>query len=149
MTPAGIDPDLAPRQPWSDPVLLVAVLVGGLVGTLARYGLDVTWPTPTGGFPWVTFVINASGALALGALLAAIGRADHPPRWLRPLFGTGLLGGWTTYSTLMVEVAVLGKGGDVGTGALYLAASLVAGLTAVVVGKAGVALLWPRRVVLG
>jgi len=117
--------------------------VGGFIGTLARYGLDVAWPTAPGHFPMVTFVINTSGAFALGGLLTAIGRAHQPPRLLRPFAGTGILGGWTTYSTLMVEVAVLGKQDDLATAGIYVAATFVAGLLAVVAAMSLVRALWP------
>ena len=54
----------------------------------------------------------------------------------RPFLVVGLLGGWTTYSTLAVEAVLLGKGAHVGLAAAYLAASLVGGLALVTLGAA-------------
>jgi len=116
--------------------VLLAILAGGLLGTVGRYGVGLVWPAAVGGFPSATFVINTSGAFALGLLLSVIlGRAGHP-RHLRAFVGTGLFGGWTTYSTLAVESTTLVKGGHVAVAAAYLGATLVAGLAAAVAGIA-------------
>ena len=141
------DPDLGPEAEGpSGPIeprgvheltLLVAVLVGGVLGTLGRYELDLAWPTPAGRFPWSTFVINTSGALVLGSLLTVLLLAQPlGHRQWRALLGTGVLGGWTTYSTLAAAGATLVKAGHGATAAGYLVASLGAGLAAVGLGMA-------------
>ena len=56
--------------------------------------------------------------------------------WLRPFLIVGLLGGWTTYSTLAVEATLLAKDGAVATFVAYLAATVVGGLVLVVAGHA-------------
>lgn len=143
--PLPIDPDLGPEDlappvPGHRPsaAVLAAVLAGGFLGTLARYGVATAWPAGSDGFPAATFVINTSGAFALGVLLTVI--LERLParryRYLRPFAGTGLLGGWTTYSTLVVETATLGKGGDLALAAGYLALTLVCGVSAVTLGIA-------------
>jgi len=116
--------------------VLLAVLAGGLLGTLGRYEVGQAWPAAPGGFPAATFVINTSGAFVLGLVLSVIlGRAGHP-RHLRAFVGTGLLGGWTTYSTLAVEATTLLKGAHLAVAAAYLGTTLVAGLGAAVAGIA-------------
>jgi fluoride exporter len=97
--------------------VLGAVSVGGVLGALARTALQTVWPHQVGGFPWATWVINVSGCFLIGILM----------QYLRPFFGTGVLGGYTTFSTWTVEtlqsrpgVAVLYAGGTV-LGALVAA----------------------------
>jgi CrcB protein len=55
--------------------------------------------------------------------------------WMRPLLVVGLLGGWTTYSTLAVEATLLAKDGDVVTFVAYVAATVIGGLALVVAGN--------------
>lgn len=132
----------APHPRRAAPGVLAAILAGGLLGTLGRYGVGLALPTPAGGFPADTFVVNASGALVLGFLLAAMLERGHTAPHLRPFAATGLLGGWTTYSSFAVEVADLGRRGDLAQAAGYLACTLLAGVTAsalgIALGRAGV-----------
>ncbi|MEV6488442.1 CrcB family protein [Actinoplanes sp. NPDC051633] len=75
--------------------VLAAVSAGGVLGALARYGLTAVAP---GGI-WVTWFINVSGCLLIGALY----ERTQGQRWVRPLLGTGVLGGYTTFSAAMVD----------------------------------------------
>jgi len=87
--------------------LLVAVAVGGAVGCLARYGIGLALPTPPTGWPTGTFLANLAGALLLGLLLEGLARTGPDTGWrqlARLGLGTGLLGAFTTYSTLAVEL---------------------------------------------
>ncbi|MFE9428484.1 fluoride efflux transporter CrcB [Kitasatospora sp. NPDC006697] len=108
-----------------------AVAVGGAIGACARYGLGLLWPTGHTAFPWTTLVINVVGCAVIGAFLVAIteGVPAHP--LLRPFFGTGVLGGFTTFSTYCVDIQRLVDAGRTGTGLLYLAATLVGAMLAV------------------
>lgn len=116
---------------------LASVFAGGALGTLCRYGFERAWPTAPGHFPTATFVINTSGALVLGLVLVVlIERLPHLAPRLRPLLGTGFLGGWTTYSTLVVEADTLAKGGRPAMAAGYVAVTLVCGLSAAALGIA-------------
>jgi CrcB protein len=81
--------------------LLPAIAAGGVVGALARYGLAEAWPHQVGGFPWATFVTNVAGCFLIGVLLARITPRSH--QLLRPFLGTGVLGGFTTFSTFAVD----------------------------------------------
>jgi CrcB protein len=116
--------------------VLAAIAAGGFVGTLARYEVGLAWPTASGHFPAATFTINTSGAFVLGLFLAAAVERRRTGPHLRPLVATGLLGGWTTYSTLAVEAVALSRGGHSPTAVAYLALSLVAGLAAAAAGIA-------------
>ena len=113
---------------------VLAIFVGGAVGTVARYLLDAHHPVPQGSFPWVTLVINLSGSLAIGLLVPLTEHVAARAPWVRPLLVVGFLGGWTTYSTLAVEAALLAKDGDIITFVAYLAATVIGGLTLVVAG---------------
>ena len=72
--------------------------VGAMIGAMLRYGLLVAFPLK--GFPWTIALINISGSFLLGFIAALLVR-DHP--W-RLFLGTGLLGGYTTYSTFSMDV---------------------------------------------
>jgi CrcB protein len=139
----AVDPDLDPDV-GSDavtapsPVILLTVIgLGGAVGTLARYELGRAWPTAGSyGFSWATFVANLSGAFLLGLLIAACGRWWPNAHYLRPALGTGLLGGYTTFSTYMVETVLRLDHGHAGVALVYLLATLGGGLTAALAGLA-------------
>lgn len=129
------DPDLplAGRPPL-DAQTLGAIAVGGIAGALARYGLGVAFPTAAGTFPATTLAINLTGSLLLGLLVGVLVRHENAHRLLRPALGTGVLGGYTTFSTFAVEADRLISGGHVGVAAGYLAASLAGGVVAAALG---------------
>ncbi|BBX23810.1 putative fluoride ion transporter CrcB 1 [Mycolicibacter terrae] len=100
--------------------VVAAVALGGAVGACARYGIGLAWPTPSGGFPWATLVVNVSGCALMGALMVAITEVWVGHRLLRPLLGTGVLGGYTTFSTFAGDVDTLAAAGHLGRALLYL-----------------------------
>ena len=114
---------------------IAAVAVGGVLGALARYGLAVAVPTPPGGFPTSTFLINVVGCLLIGVLLVVLELTRAHPL-LRPLLVTGGLGGFTTFSTYAVESEHLLSGGHLGTALAYLGGTPVAALAATAAGVA-------------
>lgn len=112
-----------------DPLLLAVVFVGGAIGTAVRSLLSDAFPHPDGGWPWTTFSINVIGALLLGMLLESLVRSGEDSgvrRLLRLGVGTGVMGGFTTYSTFMVETTELSWL----LGALYVVATVVVGALA-------------------
>lgn len=114
--------------------VLVAVAVGGALGTVARYELALAEPVQSGRFPWATFLANVAGSLVLGVVLAAFVSASVSHQMARALLGIGVSGGLTTFSTWMVESVLLTRDGEVDVAAGYLVVSLLAGLLAVVIG---------------
>lgn len=112
------------------PVVAV-VAVGGAIGACARYGAALVWPAHSGGFPWTTFWVNVVGCAVIGVFMVVVTEiwAVHP--LVRPFFGTGVLGGFTTFSTYAVDIQKLVEHGRPGTGFAYLAATLLAALAAV------------------
>jgi fluoride exporter len=115
---------------------MVAIFVGGAVGTVARYELDARHPIAPGHFPWVTLLINLSGSFAIGLLVPLTEFVTPRAPLARPLLIVGFLGGWTTYSTLAVEATLLAKDGAIADFVTYLVATVVGGLALVVVGTA-------------
>ena len=125
------------------PVALAVVGVGGAVGALLRWALASALPTSPGGLGWSTAIVNLTGSFLLGVLVAALAeaarRAGRAPVWhhlARLGLGTGLLGGWTTFSTLAVEVEQALDAGRAGVGVAALALSLVGGVALAGVGMA-------------
>ena len=131
----------APRRP--DPALLGGVALGGAVGSLGRWAVGLALPHDGGAFPWATFLVNVTGALAMGLLVAFLVDRPGAHRLARPVLGVGLLGGWTTFSALAVDAVGLGEGGHPGTAALYLAATFVVGVLAVAGGLRLGRAVWP------
>ena len=115
---------------------LVAIGLGGALGTLARYLLDTTYTTASGHFPATTLLINLSGSLAIGLLIPLTATLAPKVPLARPFLVVGVLGGWTTYSTLAVDAVLLGKGRHLALSAAYLAATLVGGIALVALGDA-------------
>ena len=118
-----------------------AVFAGGALGALARVGLVDLAPTQPGHWPWVTFAVNVAGAFALGYLATRLQERLPLSAYRRPLLGTGLCGGLTTFSTLQVELLGMLDDGRGGLAAAYAGASIAAGTAAIVIGTA-----WVRRV---
>ncbi|MCJ1695846.1 hypothetical protein C1I63_07040 [Rathayibacter caricis DSM 15933] len=116
------------------PILLVAA--GGSVGTAARYATALALP-PVGGLPLPTIAVNLVGAFLLGVLLESLARSgpdDGGRRTARLLLGTGVLGGFTTYSAFSLDTAELLLAGRVAEAALAVAITLVLGTSAAVLG---------------
>jgi fluoride exporter len=126
-----IDPDRGPLLPRLDPTVLVVILVGGIVGGLARYAVTEAWPAPARDFPWATFAVNTGGAFALGLLTILLAEMFAPRKLVKPLLGTGFLGAFTTFSSVMTTTDQLLAHHRGTTAIAYLGGSLVAGLAAV------------------
>jgi CrcB protein len=124
-------PGTRPRVAWS---VLGVISAGGVVGTLARYGLGVAFPHPPGGFPWATFAVNVSGCLLIGVLMVLVTDVWSAQRLLRQFLGTGVLGGYTTFSTYVVDIQHLLAAGASRTALAYLAGTVLGALAAVQVG---------------
>jgi CrcB protein len=87
----------------------------------------------------------------MGALMVVVLELARPGRYLRPFLGVGVLGGYTTFSTFMLDLHGLADGGHALTAAAYVAGSLAAGLGAIRVGALAARLAsrwsgrWPGR----
>ncbi|MDQ3734978.1 MAG: CrcB family protein [Actinomycetota bacterium] len=125
--------------------MLTAIAAGGVVGAEARYGLSTWWPNDPGHWPGTTFVINVSGSLLLGALMVVLTELKSAPRLARPFLGVGVLGGFTTFSTAMVDVHELLMAGHPTVAMAYLFGSAAAALAGVTAGSSAVRLLATAR----
>jgi fluoride exporter len=113
---------------------LLAVLLGGAVGTSLRLGVDALLPSP-----WSTLVVNAVGSFALGLLVAALW--PRVPAWTRAGLGSGVLGSFTTFSAFTVFLVAPDTPLPLALG--YAAASVVLAFGAA---WAGLRVGRPRRV---
>jgi CrcB protein len=76
---------------------LLLVVIGGMLGTAARLGIGLLVPD-AGAFPLATLIANVAGALLIGVLATRLPRSSDT----RVFLGTGVLGGFTTYSAFAV-----------------------------------------------
>lgn len=132
MTDPGV-----PRPPaWQlrpGPRTAALVALGGALGTTFRYLISSAISVP--GFPLATFLINVMGAFVLGVLLEILGRSPSPrAAGLRLLLGTGVLGGFTTYSALSVDTVALLGAEAVGIAVAYALGTLILGVAAAALG---------------
>ena len=135
-----------------DHALLPLIVLGGSLGTCGRALQEGAFPPSPGGWPWATFGANLAGALLLGLLLEALARTGPDTGWRRRArltVGTGLLGGYTTYSTFAVEVSQLSREAPYLLGAAYAVTSVLLGLAAAAAGFAIARRFTPRRTVPG
>lgn len=114
--------------------VVAVIAAGGVIGALLRYQLGRWWPTASPGFPWTTLLINVTGSLLLGVLIVVLTERRPAHRWLRPFIGTGILGGFTTFSTWCTDIVVLLHDGRPAFAALYLVGTLAGALSAGAVG---------------
>jgi CrcB protein len=113
--------------------LLLVIAVGGVLGSLARFGVaEALGPWEGSGLPWGTLTVNLLGCLAIGVIATSAWATSRA--WLRPFLITGVLGGFTTFSALALETGVLLDGGQVPLAVGYVVLTMAAGLLAVRVG---------------
>lgn len=137
--PAAATAPITLRPPYLWPGLIIVVITGGALGTLARYGIAEAVPTAKDGWPIATLIVNLAGAFILGVLLEALARRGpdiEQRRRLRLFAGTGFCGGFTTCSALAVELDLLLRDHQLAIAAGYAAVTLVGGLLAAVAGIA-------------
>jgi CrcB protein len=114
-----------------DSVLLTVVAVGGAIGATARYLVGLAWPTAPGGFPLGTLLINVVGCGLIGILMVLVTDVLTQQRLLRPFLGTGVLGGFTTFSTYALDIQQLIAGRHAGAALLYLVTTIAGALLSV------------------
>ncbi|MGV9562894.1 fluoride efflux transporter CrcB [Streptomyces sp. NPDC003480] len=135
-------------SPWQGQGPVVAVVaLGGALGAAARYAASLLWPARPGGFPWTTFGINVAGCAVIGVFMVVITEVWAAHRLMRPFFGTGVLGGFTTFSTYAVEIQRLVDAGAARIALAYLFATLAGALAAVWLAMAAARrlLAWRQR----
>lgn len=120
-----------PRERQWD--VTAAVIVGGILGAEARYGLSAAVPHAAAGFPWSTVYINIIGCFCLGILMSLLNQLSSPHRLVRPFVGIGIIGGFTTFSTFTVDTQRLIEHHRPGIAGLYVLCTLGTAAAAVAV----------------
>ena len=116
--------------------LVMAVFAGGALGTVARAALSITFPISGAQWPWPTFAVNIVGAFLLGYFTTRLQERLPLSSYRRPLLGTGVCGGLTTFSTMQVEIVKMLDGRHIGLALGYAAASLAGGYAAIQIATA-------------
>jgi len=157
-----IDPDLdhtddslnVASHPWRRRITLhrfvtvTLIGIGGGCGTLARWALESGFPVGAQLLPWTTIGINALGAGVLGAMLAWLTASGPDQGWRRRVrltVGTGVIGGFTTYSAFSIETMGFLRRGQLWSGIAYAVLTLVVGLLAAGLGDRAMSAVLRRK----
>jgi CrcB protein len=119
-----------PVFPRPDGRTIAAVFAGGALGTLARAALAEAFPHTATAWPWPTFAVNIVAAFLLGYFVTRLQERLPLSSYRRPLLGTGVCGGLSTFSTMQVEILKMLSAHAYGLAAGYAAASIAAGYAA-------------------
>lgn len=121
---------------------VIAVALGGAFGALARYNLSLKWGALHSVFPWPTLSINIIGSLLMGVTWVALLEKSRLSETYRFLLMTGMLGGFTTFSTFSLEAFLLIEKGHLILAFAYILLSIVLCIVALMLG------VWITRLVL-
>ena len=115
------------------------VFLGGGIGAMARHGMNLlaarlAW----GAFPYGTMVVNISGSIVMGVIAGVFAFKTGGPQHLRLFLTTGILGGYTTFSSFSLDTALLYERGEVGQAALYVIVSVALSIAGLFMGLAAV-----------
>jgi fluoride exporter len=121
---------------------VAAVFVGGALGTLLRAALADAFPQAATSWPWPTFAVNVVAAFLLGYFVTRLQERLPPSSYRRPLLGTGLCGGLSTFSTMQVELLKMIDAHAWGLAIGYTVASVAAGYAAIHLATAAVRRAW-------
>jgi CrcB protein len=115
----------------------IVVFLGGGLGAALRHGINIGVARLFGnGFPYATFFINVSGSFVMGLIAAWFAfKGDASQHW-RLFLTTGILGGYTTFSTFSLDAALLYERGQLALAATYVIGSVVLGLGGLFAGLA-------------
>lgn len=113
------------------------VFLGGGLGAMLRHGLNIAGVRVLGNhFPYATFFINITGSIVMGLIAGYFAfKGDASQHW-RLFLTTGILGGYTTFSTFSLDAALLYERGEVGLAAFYVIGSVVIAIVGLFAGLA-------------
>lgn len=113
----------------------VIVFLGAGLGGALRHGVNVAALRLLGpGFPYGTLTVNIVGSLVMGLMASVFALKVDPGQSWRLFLATGVLGGFTTFSTFSLDTAVLYERGEIGTAAVYVLASVAVSVAALFLG---------------
>ncbi|WP_436738975.1 fluoride efflux transporter FluC [Streptomyces sp. BBFR102] len=135
------------HSPGSQIPVVAVVALGGAAGAVLRYGAgriwrngsdaSLLWHQGMAAFPWTTLLINVVGCFAMGVLTVALKeRFTGAPRLLDPMLGTGVLGGFTTFSSYTDDTRRLIENDQPLMAVGYLFLTVAACLVGIVLGVA-------------
>ena len=120
--------------------LLLLASLGGGIGAGARHLVNVSAMRLLGAaYPWATLVVNVTGSLAMGLLVAWLARRMPMSTDLRVFLATGVLGGFTTFSAFSLDAVTLSERGEMAMAVMYVAMSVVLSIAGLMLG------LWLMR----
>ena len=123
-------------------MILAAVGVGGAVGSMARYLIAGWVQSPAwNGFPYGIFIVNVTGGFVMGLLVEGMALRFHVSPVTRAFLTTGVMGGYTTFSTFSLEAALLIERHAYGQAGAYIAGSALLSVIALFAG------LWLMRAI--
>ena len=141
--PGGaVPPSRARLLPRLDIREVAAIFAGGAIGTLLRAWLAAAFPHPPTAWPWPTFVVNIIAAFLLGYFVTRLQERLPLSSYRRPLLGTGLCGGLSTFSTMQVELLKMIDARAYVLATLYAAVSIVCGFAAIYIATAVSRRVW-------
>ena len=113
------------------------VFLGGGLGAALRHGINLLMARWLGtAFPYATLTENVTGSLVMGLLAGYFAFAGGVPQHWRLFLTTGILGGYTTFSTFSLDAALLYERGEVGLAAFYVIGSVVIAIAGLFAGLA-------------
>jgi CrcB protein len=122
------------RTRWD---ILLVISAGGALGSAARWSVADLLPAHPDQIPVATWLANVTGSLILGALMFLVVDVWGPTRYVRPFWGVGVLGGYTTFSTYMLDTRTLVASGAMLAAAVYVVGTVATGIPASWAGLAG------------
>ncbi len=119
--------------------LILATALGGAIGAALRYGVGILSLMFLGaGFPWATLIVNIVGSFVMGVLVEIFGTVYNPGKTMQVFLTTGILGGFTTFSTFSLDAVTLYERGNMAVTGGYIAASVILSIAGVFAGMAAV-----------
>lgn len=120
------------------------VFAGAGVGGVLRHFLNAAIVGLTGvAFPWGILIINVSGSLAMGVVVELLALRMSPSQDIRLFIATGILGGYTTFSTFSLDAALLYERGQLALAAAYVVGSVIMAIAGLFLGMYAVRILTP------
>ena len=117
--------------------LWLAVAGGGAIGAVARYGVGAMSLRFLGpNFPWGTLTVNVIGSAAMGLFIAWLVAREPHTSAMRAFVATGVLGGFTTFSTFALDAVTLFREKSLTLAGLYVGASVILSIIGLVAGLA-------------
>nr|WP_276943801.1 fluoride efflux transporter CrcB [Ferrimicrobium acidiphilum] len=145
LKPSLLPPPRSPIFRRLDVREVAAVFVGGAMGTLLRAALAEAFPTPATSWPWPTFAVNIVAAFLLGYFVTRLQERLPISSYIRPLLGTGLCGGLSTFSTMQIELFNMITAHAYELAISYATATIVIGYIAIHIATVAVRRTWAPR----